>query len=57
LAAPLERREPEPLHLVAAAERAYRAILDNFPNDPVPKFMLEESEEIRTGNQLATTTA
>jgi hypothetical protein len=34
LAAPLERCEPEPLHLVAAAVRAYRAILDKFPNDP-----------------------
>jgi TolA-binding protein len=29
----------------AAAERAYRAILDNFPDDPVAKFMLKECEE------------
>jgi hypothetical protein len=26
----------------AAAERSYRAILDDFPGDPVAKFMLEE---------------
>jgi len=29
------------------AERAYRAILDNFPGDPVAKFMLAECEERR----------
>jgi hypothetical protein len=57
LAAPLERCEPEPRHLVAAAVRAYPPILDNFPNDPVGKFLLEDCEEMRTGNQLASTTA
>ena len=31
----------------AVAERAYRAILDNFPGDPVAKFMLVECEERR----------
>ena len=31
----------------AAAERAYRAILENFPGDPVAKFMLMECEKIR----------
>ncbi len=31
----------------AVAERAYRAILDNFPGDPVAKFMLAECEERR----------
>jgi class 3 adenylate cyclase len=29
----------------AAAERAYRAILDDFPDDPVAKFMLAECEK------------
>jgi class 3 adenylate cyclase/ABC-type nitrate/sulfonate/bicarbonate transport system substrate-binding protein len=29
----------------AAAERAYRAVLDNFPADPVAKFMLAECED------------
>jgi class 3 adenylate cyclase len=29
----------------AAGERAYRAILDNFPGDPVAKFMLAECME------------
>jgi hypothetical protein len=29
----------------AAAERAYRAILVEFPDDPVAKFMLRECEE------------
>jgi hypothetical protein len=29
----------------AAAERAYRAILDCFPGDPVAKFMLKQCEE------------
>ena len=28
-----------------AAERAYRAILDDFPGDPVSAFMLKECEE------------
>jgi class 3 adenylate cyclase/ABC-type nitrate/sulfonate/bicarbonate transport system substrate-binding protein len=32
----------------AAAERAYRTILDNFPADSVAKFMLRECEERRT---------
>jgi class 3 adenylate cyclase len=31
----------------AAAERAYRAILENFPGDPVAKFMLMECEKSR----------
>ena len=31
----------------AVAERANRAILDNFPGDPVAKFMLAECEERR----------
>jgi class 3 adenylate cyclase/ABC-type nitrate/sulfonate/bicarbonate transport system substrate-binding protein len=31
----------------AAAKSAYRAILDNFPGDPVAKYMLTECEEIR----------
>jgi class 3 adenylate cyclase/ABC-type nitrate/sulfonate/bicarbonate transport system substrate-binding protein len=34
----------------AAAERAYRAILDNFPGDPVAKFMLKECEECRAAD-------
>ncbi len=39
----------------AAAERAYRAILDKFPDDPVARFMLEECKERR--NPLASATA
>jgi class 3 adenylate cyclase len=34
----------------AAAEHAYRAILDNFPGDPVAKFMLRECEESRVAD-------
>ena len=34
----------------AAAQRAYRVILDNFPGDPVAKFMLKECEESRTAH-------
>src|SRR6202035_505958 len=34
----------------AAAGRAYRAILDNFPDDPVAKFMLEECDESRANS-------
>jgi len=34
----------------AAAERAYRAILDNFPGDPVATFMLKECEECRAAD-------
>ena len=34
----------------AAAERAYRAILVEFPDDPVARFMLRECEERRTAN-------
>jgi len=41
----------------AAAARAYRAILDNFPSDPVAKFMLGACEEMRVANQLASTSA
>jgi class 3 adenylate cyclase len=41
----------------AAAARAYRAILDSFPGDPVAKFMLEDCEEMRVANQLASTSA
>jgi len=40
-----------------AAACAYRAILDNFPGDPVAKFMLRDCEEMRAGNQLEPTTA
>jgi hypothetical protein len=28
-----------------AAERGYRAIVDDFPGDPVARFMLAECEE------------
>ena len=38
----------------AAAERAYRAILDNFPGDPVAKFMLKECEQSRTSDLINT---
>jgi class 3 adenylate cyclase/ABC-type nitrate/sulfonate/bicarbonate transport system substrate-binding protein len=38
---------------LAAAEQAYRAILDNFPGDPVAKFMLKECEDCRPAS-LAT---
>jgi class 3 adenylate cyclase/ABC-type nitrate/sulfonate/bicarbonate transport system substrate-binding protein len=34
----------------AAAERGYRAILDNFPGDPVAKFMLAECGQSRAAN-------
>jgi class 3 adenylate cyclase/ABC-type nitrate/sulfonate/bicarbonate transport system substrate-binding protein len=34
----------------AAAAHAYRAILDNFPGDPVAKFMLRECEESRAAD-------
>ena len=34
----------------AAAQRAYRVILDNFPGDTVAKFMLKECEESRTAH-------
>jgi class 3 adenylate cyclase len=36
----------------AAAERAYRAILENFPGDPVAKFMLMECEQSRASDLL-----
>jgi class 3 adenylate cyclase len=39
----------------AEAERAYRAILDNFPGDPVAKFMLKECEEGRATDLPETT--
>jgi len=35
----------------AAAERAYRAILDSFPGDPVARCMLEECQEGRTADR------
>ena len=35
----------------AAAERAYRDILHNFPDDPVAKVMLKECEESRANSQ------
>jgi hypothetical protein len=35
----------------AAAERAYRAILDNFPGDPVAKIILKECEECRSADR------
>src|SRR5260370_24292775 len=38
-----------------AAGRAYRAILDNFPGDPVAKFMLKECEESRAADLPDTT--
>jgi hypothetical protein len=34
----------------AAARQAYRAILVNFPGDPVAKFMLKECEECRAAD-------
>jgi class 3 adenylate cyclase len=34
----------------AAAQRAYRVILDNFPRDPLAKFMMNECEESRTAD-------
>jgi hypothetical protein len=34
----------------AAAAHTYRAILDNFPGDPVAKFMLKEREESRVAD-------
>jgi class 3 adenylate cyclase/ABC-type nitrate/sulfonate/bicarbonate transport system substrate-binding protein len=37
----------------AAAERAYRDILHNFPEDPVAKFMLKECEESRANSRHA----
>jgi hypothetical protein len=40
-----------------AAERAYRVVLDGFPDDPVARFMLNECEKGRTGNRLAPTAA
>src|SRR5207247_3642436 len=36
----------------AAAKRAYRAILENFPGDPVSKFMLTEYEKSRAADLL-----
>jgi hypothetical protein len=42
----IEARDP------AAAARAYRAILDNFPSDPVAKFMLKECEKSRVADLL-----
>lgn len=36
----------------AAAERAYRAILDDFPTDPVAKFMPKECEQSRASDLL-----
>jgi len=38
----------------AAAERAYRAILDNFAGDPVAKFMLAECEKSRVADSPET---
>ena len=35
----------------AAAEHAYRTILDNFPCDPVANFMLAECEESRASSR------
>ena len=40
-----------------AAERAYRTILEEFPDDPVARFMLEECKERRKGNPLASAVA
>jgi hypothetical protein len=36
--------------IAQTAERAYRVILDNFPRDPLAKFMLNECEESRTAD-------
>jgi hypothetical protein len=38
----------------AAAERAYRALLDDFPGDTVARFMLRESEECQAASLAAT---
>ena len=38
----------------AAAERAYRALLDDFPGDAVARFMLRESEECQAAGLAAT---
>jgi len=38
----------------AAAERAYRALLDDFPGDAVARFMLRESEECQAASLAAT---
>jgi class 3 adenylate cyclase/ABC-type nitrate/sulfonate/bicarbonate transport system substrate-binding protein len=40
---------------LAAAERAYRAILDSFPDDPVAKVMLEECGKSGATDPLGTT--
>ena len=42
---------------VPAAERAYRAILDEFPDDPVARFMLGECKARRKGDPLASAVA
>ena len=39
---------------LAAAERAYRAILDSFPDDPVAKVMLEECGKSGATDPLGT---
>jgi len=38
----------------AAAERTYRAILDDFPDDPVATFMVRECEKSRAADLLKT---
>jgi hypothetical protein len=41
----------------AAAERAYRDILEQFPSDPVARFMLEQCRERRGDDPLASAVA
>jgi hypothetical protein len=40
-----------------AAARAYRALLDNFPDDPVAKFLLGECKQESTGVRPVSMTA
>jgi class 3 adenylate cyclase len=42
---------------IAAAERAYHAVLDEFPDDPLARFMLGECKERRKGGPLASAVA
>jgi class 3 adenylate cyclase/ABC-type nitrate/sulfonate/bicarbonate transport system substrate-binding protein len=42
---------------LAAAEGAYRATLEEFPDDPVARFMLGECKERRKGDPLASAVA
>jgi hypothetical protein len=40
-----------------AAGHAYRAVLDEFPDDSVARFMLEQCKARRTGDSLESTVA